>query len=486
MPIDLPTYRDRLEQMTAEALEEYYSHNAGLKPTLEMSRIYERYADMTTLQAARELIDVAAPVELQRFAGEAYVGDGVKSLTDAVANREAATVVEFDGQEIPYRAVRPRLLNEPDHARRRELERRRREVTQRELNPLLAQALEGERELTTRLGAGSVLALYERYGYRPRQLHVSTERFLAATHDVYLSELERLLAEQLGVAVQDAVPADISRLMRAPQFDPGFPSRAALPALRQTLTDLGVDLDRQANVELDVEPRPGKQPRAFCAPIRVPGRVVLVVLPQGGQDDYNALFHEAGHTEHFAHMRPSLPAEHRVLGDNAVTEGFAFLLEHLVADPRWLAARLQVPDRDAYVRFAAFSKLFFIRRYAAKLAYELELHGGAPLESLPGRYAALLSSAVGVPCPPSDYLEDVDSGFYCTCYLRAWAFEAQLAAWLRDRYGETWFRRPQAGGLLRELWELGQSLDADALLGQITGEPLEFDLLADQARRALS
>ena len=66
----------------------------------------------------------------------------------------------------------------------------------------------------------------------------------------------------------------------------------------------------------------------------MPGRVVLVIYPQGGQDDYRALFHEAGHTEHFANTSPELPAEHRLLGDNGVTEGFAFLFEHLLSDSR--------------------------------------------------------------------------------------------------------------------------------------------------------
>ncbi len=486
MPIDLPTYRDRLEQMTAEALEEYYSHSAGLKPTMEMARVYERYADMTTLDAARELAEMGAPLELQRFAGESYIGDGCKDLTDSVANLEAATTVAFDGEQIPYRAVRPRLLNEPDHGRRSDLHRRRCEVTERELNPVLAQAAERERELTAELGAASVLDLYERFGYRPRPLHEKTGAFLEATEALYLGELERALRARVGVALEDAGPADISRLLRAPEFDAGFPSQRALPALRATLADLGIDLDAQHNVVLDVEAREGKRPRAFCAPIRVPERVVLVVLPQGGQDDYNALFHEAGHTEHFAHMRRSLPAEHRVLGDNAVTEGFAFLLEHLVSDPRWLSARLDFPRAEEYVRFSAFTKLFFLRRYAAKLSYELEMHAGAPLEALPGRYTELLSSAVGVPCPPSDFLEDVDGGFYCTCYLRAWAFEAQLSDWLRDEYGSAWFRQRPAGSLLRELWELGQSLDADALLREVTGQEIEFDVLADQARRSLS
>ena len=33
MPIAVPEYRDRLEEMTAEALEEYYAHSAGHKRT---------------------------------------------------------------------------------------------------------------------------------------------------------------------------------------------------------------------------------------------------------------------------------------------------------------------------------------------------------------------------------------------------------------------------------------------------------------------
>ena len=82
-----------------------------------------------------------------------------------------------------------------------------------------------------------------------------------------------------------------------------------------------------------------------------------------------------------------------------------------------------------------------MRRYAGKLAYEIELHSGTALESLPDRYAEHLSAAVGVPYPRGDYLEDVDGGFYCTCYLRAWAFEAQLRDHLKSRFGSDWFRR---------------------------------------------
>jgi len=320
VPIDLETYRRELEEMTAETVEEYYRHSAGLKPTMEMARIYDRYGHLTTLESALELAEMGAPTELQRFAAEAHIGDGTKHLTDDVANLEATLTVPFDGRDIPYREVQPVILNEPDRARRAELYRRRCEVTEREMNPQLVQLATRERELAQELGSPTVLALYERLGFDPVSLSASTAAFLAQTESLYVNELEAQLRSRLGVALEDALPADTYRLWRAPEFDAGFPGERAVPALRATLAGMGIDLGRQPNVELDVDVRPGKRPRAFCAPIRVPDRVVLVILPQGGQDDYGALFHEAGHAEHFAHVRRSLPAEQRLLGDNAVTE----------------------------------------------------------------------------------------------------------------------------------------------------------------------
>ena len=297
--------------------------------------------------------------------------------------------------------------------------------------------------------------------------------------------MDARLRQTLGLGLDDASPADLARLWRAPEFDRGFPPERALPALRATLTALGVDLDSQSNVELDIAERPNKVPRAFCAPVRVPDRVVLVILPQGGPEDYQALFHEAGHTEHFAHTSRDLPAEHRLLGDNGVTEGYAFLLEHLVSDRRWLSSRLDFGPIEEYVRFSALTKLFFVRRYAAKLAYEIELHTGAPLDTLPGRYCALLTQAVGVPYPTSDYLEDVDGGFYCTSYLRAWAFETQLREHLRDRFGTQWYQTSGAGSLVREMWNLGQSMNADDLLQEVTGSRIDFGVLTAEAHEAL-
>jgi hypothetical protein len=259
-----------------------------------------------------------------------------------------------------------------------------------------------------------------------------------------------------------------------------------LPALEATLGELGIDLRGQENVELDLEDRPSKDSRAFCAPIEVPGRVVLVLKPHGGPDDWRALFHEAGHTEHFAHTSGALSMEEKRLGDNAVTEGWAMLFEHLTFDPVWLERRLDFPRPYEFAAEGATQLLWVVRRYCAKLLYELEFHSSDDHAALRPRYVELLQGATKVEPAASDYLADIDEGFYVSQYLRAWALEAQLRAHLRERFGNAWFANGKAGSLLRELWSEGQRLDADELLREVTGEKLELDAVADRIREALA
>ena len=59
----------------------------------------------------------------------------------------------------------------------------------------------------------------------------------------------------------------------------------------------------------------------------------------GGREDYAALFHEGGHAEHYANVDAELPFEFRHLGDNSVTESYAFLLEHLTEQPALACGR---------------------------------------------------------------------------------------------------------------------------------------------------
>jgi len=210
----------------------------------------------------------------------------------------------------------------------------------------------------------------------------------------------------------------------------------------------------------------------------VPHEVYLVIAPVGGREDFHALFHEAGHTEHYAHVDETLPVEDRYLGDNSVTESFAFLLEHLVSDPEWLRRRLGVQDPTEIVEHSRASKLVFLRRYCAKLAYELELHGGGEVDGLDAVYARRLSDAVHVDWPAVGWLADVDAFFYAARYLRAWALETHLRRTLRERFGEAWFEAPGAGSFLRGLWRAGQGAEGgEGILAHADGGELDFSVL---------
>ena len=233
-----------------------------------------------------------------------------------------------------------------------------------------------------------------------------------------------------------------------------------LAALERTLEGLGIELRRQANVVLDTEPRPREEPARVLRADPVPGRVYLVIAPIGGVDDYRALFHEAGHTEHFANTGARLPFEFRYLGDNSVTEAYAFLLEGLTADPAWLDRRPRLPDHGDYLRHTATVRLYYHRRYAAKLAYELRAARGAGgmarrrprLRRAPQRRppAALARSRPTWPTSTRASTWPTTSG--------PGRSRSSLRTHLRERYGTRWFAQRAAGGLLRELWHEGQRL----------------------------
>ena len=492
-PAELDRYRDGADRFIAQLDEESYLHFAGHKDKLELERIYTEYAGVTSLEAAQRLGASAQAEpsfrlrELWRFACEGYLGGLTREHAERVAALEATLEADVGGVQVGFRMLRPTMANEPDRDKRARIERSRNDLTDQHLNQLHLEALEIEKQALHGLGAQSTLDLYTGFGLELDALAAQCRSFLDSTERLYEIAADRLFRERASVSLSAAQRHDTMRVMRAPEWDPQFKADEMVPALRATLLDLGIDLDRQENIHLDVEQRPNKSPRAFCSPIEVPGKVMLVIQPMGGVEDWRALFHEAGHAEHFAHTSADLPLEARRLGDNAVTEGWAMLLQHLTDEPAWLNRRLTFPRADEFAREGAATLLFFVRRYCAKLLYELEFHRTpvARIGELQARYVELLADALKIEPSPTDYLSDIDPGFYVSNYLRSWAFEAQLRTHLKHEFGKTWFARREAGNLLRDLWSEGQRLDAHDLLKQVTGAEVELEAVAERIREHL-
>ncbi len=487
---ELDAYRAEADRFIAELDEEYYLHFAGLKDSFELTPIYERHAGLFALERARSIaasVDGGSRVrELSRFACEGYLGELTREYSEKTARLQAELEATVDGERIPLRMLRPAIANEPDRSRRERLERARNEIVDEHLNPLYVESARAVRAALPHLGAPNGVELYRRFGFELDELAEQCRGLLESTEQLWEKAASRLVRERVGIDFADAKRWDVPRVFRAPGWDPQFPAATMVPALEATLGDLGIDLRAQRNVHLDLEQRPQKTPRAFCAPIEVPDRVMLVIKPMGGPDDWRALFHEAGHAEHFAHTSPDLAVEERRMGDNAVTEGWAALFAGLVSEPAWLTRRLDFPRPDQFAWEGAAEQLWFVRRYCAKLLYELEFHAAADPADVQDRYVELLGDATRIEPSATDYLADIDEGFYVTFYLRSWAFEAQIRSFLREEFGSAWFARLEAGSLLRELWSEGQRLNADELLREVTASRIEMGAVADRLRETLA
>jgi hypothetical protein len=486
---DLDDYRRDAEIFLEEIGREYYLQGAGHKPDLEIEPIYERHealferAAVERIGEARRRMDGEEEVRLRylhQFALDGHLGSVTRALEARLAELDASLEIEVGGEAISYRMAPVVQANEPDAERRAEIEAARNETLAERLNPLHLEALESVHLACRDLGWPSYLDAYSDVrALDLRALAGELDRFAEATEPGYAGIVDPELERTVGRSLAELRRSDLVRFFRADHLDGLFPGERMVTALRETLAGLGIDLDAQSNVTLDTETRPTKSPRAFCSVPRVPDEVYLVMPPIGGRQDYAALFHEAGHAEHYGCTDAGLAFEFRHLGDNSVTESYAFLLEGLTASPAWLEGVLGVDGAEAAIEHARASRLVFLRRYSAKIAYEVELHGpDADFGAMPERYARLLGERVAVEWPRETWLSDVDSGFYVACYLRAWALEVQWRAELAGRFGAEWFASAEAGGWLRGLWARGQRLDAERLLGEAAGRRLDFDWLA--------
>jgi len=476
--MDLDAYRAEAEEFAAALDREYYLHFSGQQDRYEVEPIYERHARLFSREAVDALRSSEARLLLE-FAVQGLIGCETSVEQAELARREAELELEVGGERMPFRSAAVTQANERDPERRAAIEDARNGATEQHLNPVLRELLERSHALSAELGWPSMRAMCEELSAIDLgALVAQTEDFLHATEASYEPLVQPQLESQLGFGFERLRRADLPAFFRAPSLDTHFPAERLLPSLTETLAAIGIDIASQDGVVLDTERRPKKSPRAFCAPVRAPGEVYLVISPIGGRDDFAALFHESGHTEHYAHVDASLTVEQRLFGDNSVTEGFAFLFEQLVSRPSWLERRLGVGDPGEVLAHSRAVKLLFLRRYCAKLAYELELHQ-APAESLDSMrelYARRLSEALHVEWPSSGWLSDVDPFFYAARYLRAWALETQLRRLLIEQFGQTWFEQPEAGELLRGLWRQGQGHHAGELLAGLSGGPPDFSL----------
>ena len=378
-------------------------------------------------------------------------------------------------------------MNEPDRDRRRGSTPRRCAVTAEHLNPLHERAVARERELDRRPRRGVGARALRALRLRPARRCTERRRRSSPRRD----GLYRAQHRRGSCAAGSACAGSRTRAARpgpavaGARVRRGFPTERALPALRATLAGLGIDLDAQRErrarhrgpagqaatrvLRADPRARPGR-PRDPAAgrPGRLPGAV-----PRGRP-----------HRALRRHAEPSSRPRTRLLGDNAVTEGFAFLFEHLLADPAWLArAARRRPARVPALHGALQALLRAPLRGQAGVRARAARRG-APLERPAGalRRAPLGRGRRRVPARrTTSRTSTAASTAPATC--GPGRSRRSCATTCASRFGSDWFGGAGGRRAAARAVGLGQSLRADELLRELTGEPIRFDVLADEAGR---
>ena len=488
-------FEERLRSYLYEGSEEARAVRVGEKETSEQAAIVARYADLFTREqheALREAEERASGDERERLlrlkeaCGGGIVSLELAELSDRFQNDVLAARVEFRGEELPLRTAQAQVAVLDAYEDREELGRlagdasatfndRRLELLRRA--EALDAELSGDPDPVRRSAEVKGIDLHE----LSRALDEAADRQTAAFASLRERWLDRILGDEREDEPSSYHVAYVRRL--SPLADV-YTKERSVPVCLDTLTRIGFDLASETRIRLDLDDRPQKNPRACVIASDPPAVVHLVTRAQGGMHDYQAFLHEAGHALHYAGCDPGLPYTFRKLSrDHALTEIYSFLLESVTREPGWHAEHFDLDAAEAADRAEAtrFLEVLLFRRYAAKLAYELEVW--SDFERAPDyapTYAENLRAATGIRYRPDGYLADMDDGFYSADYLRAWIRTAQLRGYLRDEIGDDWWSRAETGEFLRALFREGTKPSSEEIAARIGYDPLDTDPLLEE------
>ena len=480
---DRATYEEGVQAFLAELGEEQYRRLADPSDLPTEAAVYARHADLFAegpIEALRRAADSTGEEgernrALLAFATNGYLQRTGAALADQIATAENRAVIHWRGEPIAYPLARDRISATGDRAERNGLFGQWLRAVEA-INPLRIARFEALEDAVRDLGYVDRVEMVRRTrGWNPDELAAQTRGALNASETGYYAAMRRLLA-RAGIEQGDGSLADAWFGLRGIGWDAWFEPRRLPRILETTLGALGMALRDQPGATLDFEPRPGKAPGASCVAVRVPGDVRVMVNPRGDWEDMSGALHVAGHLVHLASAASDTPPSLGVLGDPSVGQGYACLMEGLLGEPGWLAESLGMGEsaQVAFIDFLALTTVYRLRSLGGQLIYELGLHRGGEHAIHRALYAGTLGLLTGVRWPEEMYLTDPNDVIHASTSLRGTMLAGILDQELRRRHADGWWRGPEAGAELRELFGHGSAWNAERVVAHLGYDGLDW------------
>ena len=388
----------------------------------------------------------------------------------------------YDGKEFPFWQARAMLIDAAEPVARQAISDAVVPIL-REANQQFKKKQERLHRLARELGYDDVVSLSEQLrGVDLDQFARECQRLLDRTERHFLGEQGWAASFALGMPIDRLRRADLPRLAAVSVTEDRFAADQQMPRLKNALVEMGLTLN---HIKIDDAERPNKSPQTACFPVVVPTDVRLSYKPVEGVAAYRRLWHEMGHAQHFSNTKTPV-WEFQLLGDSAVADAFSFLFAGLIDHPQFAERHFGLAGEALadHTRLAAYRHLLMVRRYCAKVLYELELHRGAADPA--SRYRHWMGIAYGLKLDANDgerHGIDVDNYFQGVDYVRAWNLEAMLDYRLTREFGDSWFTTSEAGAYLKRLWISGTFYSADEMANEIGFRRLKNKYLIRRAKR---
>ena len=464
---------------------------AGLKTEQDTASIVARYEWLYSESALAVVGNPADEAQKRVRAAllQGIVGRRTAPQEDRLTTFYTRANARARDEQVPFYTAQAQLVTEADPGRREALGdgigqvMARAEKLHQELNATVQQVVRD-------LGFDGYLQFWsslKEIDYEP--LRAELVNVADAARERYRTWVEPRMAAA-GRDFGDCPQAHMPYIRSLAEHDAAFTKERFEPAVRRTFERLGLELFSAPTITIDLAHRPSKDPRASVCVPEAGREVHLLTRPSGGNSDYSAFLHEAGHALHFGMSDPAIGWPLANLGRSmAYAELWSFLFERIGHDPAWIADATGVGEAEAK-RIAADLTgvdLMLFTRYVGKFTCELELYRGDPLEIARGQslYLRGLTERTGFRYDPRAWQFDRDPGFYSADYLRAWMAEAALEQRLRNRFGEGWWASRDAGRWLRRQWLLGSEPEAEDTVAGMGGKPWSGEALLEVLERRL-
>ncbi len=247
-------------------------------------------------------------------------------------------------------------------------------------------------------------------------------------------------------------------------IDKNFLSIEPVSEVKKILTNMEFDLSR---IHFDTEDRKNKYPSPICFFVKIPEDIRILYKKESPYFDLQACFHESGHAMHASSIdsRNEYWDKYRISMGTA--EIFSIFLERMTKNREYISSLSNLTqDQNMVNKLISrvnFMELFFVTFYAAnslmKLEYwkeNLSIHKASEL------YSRLIKEYTGFDIPGEYWLLHhilPESIMYVPSYLLAAVRAAELDIYVRNKYGDKWWKEKEVGKDLREIMKPGAKID---------------------------